>query len=81
MRSKYVLEFYYCEKEIIEKQVRDYFIASVQERPGCHKEMSSVLADIYVYSDLVNEPKCGGGGGCGTCGVSANEYSLTHETR
>jgi hypothetical protein len=44
--------------------------------PGGHKEMSSILAD--QYSALVYEPKCGGWGGGGVCGVSANKYSCTH---
>jgi hypothetical protein len=40
---------------------------------GCHKEMSSILADQYA---LVDEPKCGGWGW--GCGVPANEYSCAH---
>jgi hypothetical protein len=43
---------------------------------GGYKEMSSWL----TTSALVYEPKCTGGGG-GSCGVSANEYSCAHEDK
>jgi hypothetical protein len=45
---------------------------SSQSWPGGHQEMSSILAD---QERPRNEPKCGGGGGCG---VLANEYSCAH---
>jgi hypothetical protein len=38
-------------------------------QPGGCKKMSSILAD--------QQPKCWGGGGIGSCGVSANDYRCT----
>ncbi len=38
----------------------------------------SMSLSWLTNSALLYEPKCGGGGGRGVCGVSANEYIYAH---
>jgi hypothetical protein len=45
-------------------------------RSGGYKEMSSIIVD--QKSPVIRVQIRGEGGSCGSCGVSANEYSCAH---